>query len=160
MNARRFDLYLHQIVPEGTQRVLFCSWSIVLLIWAHINIKLAPAWIVSEIKRKKKSIFGLKIIKKNYVFSNSYLFTWNVGLIVSFETLCTFKHIFGIFLWYFLHQVSRILDFLNLFDGLELDEKHNGINLVLVQSFQHIHVHVDNAMLILQKVFQLNFCLH
>ena len=33
----------HHIVPEGTHRVLFCSWSIFVEIWAHISIRFAPA---------------------------------------------------------------------------------------------------------------------
>ena len=42
--------FFYQMVPDETQSVLFCSRSIFEAIWAHISIRLAPAWIVSGIK--------------------------------------------------------------------------------------------------------------
>ncbi len=54
--------YSYQMVPDGTQSVLFCSWSILLAIWAHMSIRLAPAWIVSKCEKKAQiSPHGLKI---------------------------------------------------------------------------------------------------
>ena len=70
------------MVPEETQRVLFCSWSIFEAIWAHINIKLAPAWIVSE---NKFCFSTLKQWKQNVSNHwNSLNKVWNAAKIASY----------------------------------------------------------------------------
>ena len=69
-------IILHQIVPEGTHRVLFCSWSIVVSICAHINLRLAPAWIISEMKINGcLNDFHKKLWKEWFLFSQKVI--WN-----------------------------------------------------------------------------------
>ena len=52
------------------------------------------------------------------------------------EFLCVFEDGLGVFLGHFVcGVVSRLFDLLDLLDRLELDQQHNGVNLVGMQPF-------------------------
>lgn len=119
------------MVPEGTHRVLFCSWSMVLTMWEHMSMRLAPAWTTSGSKR---------VIMK--VTSSMIFFKTPTGqqvFVVDLNFLTQLECVLGILL-----RDSRLvdgvgagregrrrwhLDLLDLLDSLELEQKDDGIDL-------------------------------
>lgn len=69
--------------------------------------------------------------------------------VVAFELLGVLKNIFGVLLGDPIRAHGGNFDLFDLLDRLELNQEHDGIDVVLMESLNHFQMHIQDTVLVL-----------